>query len=159
MKSVATDRVDLLIIGIGNPLRGDDSLGPRAAEMLSNHAHDRFTRVLSVHQLTPELAADLALARRAIFIDASAEDEPGRMRCTRIAPAAQDVPLSHYCSPEAVLMLAQSLYGHAPESWLIRIGAGSFELSSRLSPLVKHPLRRLVEELQKQIAIWRKSDA
>ena len=40
-----------LVIGIGNPLRGDDGVGALLAEQAGGR---------SVHQLTPELAAELA---------------------------------------------------------------------------------------------------
>ena len=77
-----------LIIGYGNPLRGDDGVGPRAAELLVEE--DGVTspllpdgvQVLVCHQLTIELAPQIAEADRLILIDAIASDatttgEPG----------------------------------------------------------------------------------
>jgi hydrogenase maturation protease len=57
-----------LVIGIGNPLRRDDGAGwwlARRAEPWLPAAQLR-----TVHQLTPELAEDLAAAARVLFIDA-----------------------------------------------------------------------------------------
>lgn len=58
-----------LIIGYGNTLRQDDGVGYRMAETI-----DRWDLPgvisRSVHQLTPDLAAELASVQRAIFIDA-----------------------------------------------------------------------------------------
>ena len=50
-----------LVIGIGNLLRGDDAVGPMLATRVSGRC---------VHQLTPELAAELAPLERVLFIDA-----------------------------------------------------------------------------------------
>jgi hydrogenase maturation protease len=56
--------VSVLLIGIGNPLRGDDGTGIIAAQRL----HAAWTsygfphRLLIVHQLLPELAEDLGAA-------------------------------------------------------------------------------------------------
>jgi Ni,Fe-hydrogenase maturation factor len=57
-----------LVIGIGNPLRGDDGVGWWLAERAETLKPT--PRVLRVQQLTPELAAELAAARRVLFIDA-----------------------------------------------------------------------------------------
>ena len=51
----------VLILGYGNPLRGDDALGPQVAEELAVRLGDdpRVT-VQAVHQLTLDLAETLA---------------------------------------------------------------------------------------------------
>ena len=62
----------LLVIGIGNPLRGDDGVGPRlAAEAEALAPRPRRGRepdlaVRAVQQLTPELAPEVAEARAAL---------------------------------------------------------------------------------------------
>ena len=79
----------LLIIGYGNPLRGDDAFGYRAAEELQASFIDhREAVILPVHQLTPELAADIARAARVVFIDAAAEGEPGKLASRSVVPAS-----------------------------------------------------------------------
>ena len=159
MKWSGSKAVDLLIIGIGNPLRGDDGAGVRAAEMLSTHAHDRHLRVLTVHQLLPEHAEEISHARRVIFLDASVEVASGRMKCHRLTHDAGVAPLTHHVTPEALLQLAKDLYQASPECWLIQIGGKSFDVHPRLSRAMQHPLRRLVEELSKQIGYWRAEHA
>lgn len=60
----------ILIIGIGNPSRGDDALGPLAIERLE--ALDLAgVELLTDFQLQVEYALDLAGRRRVIFVDAS----------------------------------------------------------------------------------------
>lgn len=57
----------MLVIGYGNDLRGDDAAGLRAASLLAeqyrDHHHHRRTPA-------PELAADIAMADRVVFLDA-----------------------------------------------------------------------------------------
>ena len=65
---------DVLVIGYGNTLRGDDGIGPAVAGEIDRLAVPGV-RVIVVHQLTPELAADLAACRRAVFIDAATTGE------------------------------------------------------------------------------------
>ena len=62
-----------LIIGYGNPLRGDDGLGWRAAEQLAEIIPQSEAEVIACHQLTPELAEPISRARLVIFIDMSLE--------------------------------------------------------------------------------------
>lgn len=71
--SVAEGGADL-VIGIGNPLRGDDGVGRWLAERAEQLPPGTPTGdpplVRTVQQLTPELAAELTDARRVLFIDA-----------------------------------------------------------------------------------------
>ena len=71
-----------LLIGIGNPLRGDDGVGPWLVETWGRRRAWRGEvrgegpelparlRVRLVDQLLPELAEELAAVRRVLFVDA-----------------------------------------------------------------------------------------
>jgi len=67
----------VLIIGIGNPSRGDDALGPLAAQRLAELALPGV-EVLTDFQLQVEHALDLLGRREAIFVDAAATGEAPR---------------------------------------------------------------------------------
>ena len=89
----------------GNPLRGDDGVGWRVAEAVAAALPDAVADVLTVHQLTPELAEPISRAERVIFIDAAAEGKPGAVRCFAVegaggAPAPQGGALT---TPHAAL--------------------------------------------------------
>lgn len=129
----------ILVIGIGNPLRGDDAAGPLAARELRR----RGFRALDVHQLTPELAEPVSRARRVIFIDSSVELAAGEVRREALSEGTGPV-LEHTASPGAVLRLARQVYGTAPEAQLISIGAQSFELGRPLSDPVRRAIQRLL---------------
>ena len=121
----------LLVIGIGNPSRGDDALGPRAAEHIAALGL-AGVEVLTDFQLQVEHALDLVGRQRVLFIDASAAlDDAYAM-----APlaAAQDASVStHALAPSAVLYCHEQLVGPAPPSWLLAIRGQSFELGEALS--------------------------
>jgi hydrogenase maturation protease len=125
----------MLIIGYGNPLRGDDGFGYRAAE--------RIPGALAVHQLTPELMEPIARADRVIFLDASAEGAPGEVRRRRVHPSSDPRAFTHHFTPESLLAGALALYGHAPDAVLITVTGADFSLSESLSPAVQAALDAL----------------
>ena len=75
-----------LIIGYGNPLRGDDGVGWEVASRLAVIIPSEAAHILTVHQLTPELAESVSEADLVIFIDASDVGEPGTWRCDQVKP-------------------------------------------------------------------------
>ena len=81
-----------LVVGYGNPLRGDDGLGWHAAAALAADPRLADTDVITRHQLTPELAEDIATARLAVLIDASLGDTPGCVSIREVAPAPAGRP-------------------------------------------------------------------
>jgi hydrogenase maturation protease len=119
-----------MVIGCGNPLRGDDRLGPAVAQIVETWRLPGVAAI-AVHQLTPEIAATLAQYDRAIFVDA-------RHIATTDAAAGAAVrvetlrPALHP-APEHVLALAQTLYGHCPQTWLVSIPAQCFDFGAPLS--------------------------
>ena len=56
-----------MVIGMGNPLRGDDGIGWRLAARIRAQAG---LTVLRRQQLTPELVTELAVVDRVLFLDA-----------------------------------------------------------------------------------------
>jgi len=75
-----------LIVGYGNPIRGDDALGWRAAERLRELVTDADVEILTLHQLAPELMEPLSQVDLAVFIDAAVGPEPGAVLERRIEP-------------------------------------------------------------------------
>lgn len=142
--------MNVLIVGFGNPLAGDDGAGYRAAELLAARLHRPEVRVLALRQLTPELAEETARASLVVFVDASIEIRPGAVDCCRIRPAAAAALFSHHLSPEALLELSHRLYGHCPEALLFTVGARSFT-GPALSSEVEQALPSLVGQIEELI--------
>ena len=135
-------RCDLLI-GWGNPLRGDDGVGQAIAAAVERWGQPQLEVVEAV-QLTPELAPLLAAARRVLFVDAAAGAAAvtGGWRLEPVPPLEPGVttaawssqPLSHHASPAVLLMLAETLYGRRPPAWQLLVAAHACGFGSGLSP-------------------------
>src|SRR5687768_2137391 len=89
---------DILLVGFGNSLRGDDAIGPTVAGEAEAWGDPRL-RVLSLHQLAPEVAADLAASRLAIFVDASVVAGAGIVRVEKLEPTPPESGLAHAIDP------------------------------------------------------------
>lgn len=136
----------ILVIGYGNELRGDDGAGPAAAVLLRRRLAPEMARVLTVHQLLPELAEELSRSTFAVFIDADCSIPPGQFGRCDLAPAVdRDKTLGHQQSPEGLLMMARQLYGHTPPAILFYIGAADFEFRQGLSRQVRRAMPKLVQ--------------
>lgn len=138
-----------LIIGYGSPIRGDDAIGPLAAEALSAGPLPPGVRVLARHILTAELALDLATADRAIFIDARATGEPGAVTWQALAPDASAASsMAHFLDPRELLAWCQTLYQRAPAAWLVTAVGQSFDYAHcRLSPTAQGALSTLLAQV------------
>ncbi len=136
-----------LIIGFGSGIRGDDSLGPRAAELLDRRINEPDVHVLSRPSLTPELAAEVAKATLVIFIDCAAHGEKGKIVRKYIEPADDStVSMVHFLDPPALLHWSRLLYGTAPRAVTLSVAGESFEVGDELSVSASEALPRLVDE-------------
>jgi Ni,Fe-hydrogenase maturation factor len=117
-----------LIVGYGNPLRGDDGLGQAVARAFAGEAAIDGVEALACHQLAPELAERFG----AISVVALQ------------AGPARPARLGHHFEPSELLGMAQRLYERSPEAYLVTVGAGSFELGEELSPPVARALPEVI---------------
>lgn len=141
MKPSRTTRC--LILACGNPLRGDDGVGP----WLGSWAEERFrghagVHVISRQQWTPELAQEIAAAESVLFLDASADTAPGSVQIGLVKPAAPHLAsATHHLGAAELLDLTQSLYGLLPlTAQLLTVGIGTAEIGERLSKPVETAL-------------------
>jgi len=143
----------VLVVACGNPLREDDGVGRHALEALRSLAHRAERpplRLLSAHQLLPEMAEPVSRARGVIFLDARREGTPGDVRCDPITPGAGSGPLAHDLSPETLLLYAETLYGRTPTAVLVTVAGERFGLGERLSPAVRRAIPRVVRAVLSQ---------
>lgn len=123
-----------LVIGYGNTLRSDDGAGPFVARALEARV-PAGTRVLDAHQLTPEMAIAISTASRVIFVDAIEAPHESAPRVSRLEPEPGADPLNpHASDPGSLLWLAKTLFGNAPEAWLVAIPCVEFGYGETLSP-------------------------
>ena len=146
-----------LLIGYGNPLRGDDGLGWEVAESLAGMARDEEVEVLAVHQLTPELVEPISEAERVIFIDASHEGQPGSWKCEAFEPNAGSNALGHHFTPRGLLAYAKAIFNASPQGLLISVAGGSFDCGETLTAPVAAALPDIVQHACDQIAATQKA--
>lgn len=150
-----------LIIGYGNPLRGDDRLGWQVADQVSEAVQnfgelsraDKSTKVMAVHQLTPELAETISEAELVIFVDASRGGVPGSWRCETIARnTVASNAFAHYCTPATLLDYAETSFKARPRSMLISVAAESFDCGDQLTPNAEAVVPEIVQFICEQIS-------
>jgi hydrogenase maturation protease len=138
-----------LIIGYGNPLRGDDGVGWLAAQRLAEAGTAAHAEVLIFHQLTPELAEPLSQVERAIFIDARVDGAAGTIYEDTLTPDAETTAsITHEFDAPALLALALALYGRCAEATLLSVAAESFDYTDTLSPAVAAALDEVVARVR-----------
>lgn len=143
----------VLVLGIGNPSRGDDALGPRLIERLQ--VWQQTGRLPGVtletdFQLQPEHVLDLVGRRRVIIVDAALALETPYCLKTAAPGTLHEVAASwttHHLTPAALLALYRSLYGEPPRLELLAIGARAFELGAGLSAPAAANLAAALERL------------
>jgi hydrogenase maturation protease len=135
----------------GNPLRRDDAVGQVVAQALAGEAASEGTEVIACHQLTPELAECLSTADLVVFIDASAALKPGAIEVATVQAASLSSGLVHHVDPRTLLFMTAKLYGGTPNAFLVRVGAGSFELGEGLSAAVAAVLPEVVATVRQLV--------
>jgi hydrogenase maturation protease len=150
-----------LVIGFGNAYRRDDGVG----YVVINALRDRLGRplldpdddgyndlghpidTLLLHQLVPELAADLAHYALVVFVDAHMGTIPEPIRQEELTACYKAATVSHQVHPCTLLATAQELYGHAPRGILLSIRGHDFEFGEGLSPATQALVPEAVDRL------------
>jgi hydrogenase maturation protease len=121
----------VLVIGIGNPSRGDDAIGPLAIEQLEALALPG-TELLTDFQLQVEHALDLVGRREVVFIDAAAAG-PEPFSFEAAVAQADASATSHALSPAAVLDAYRRVTGAPlPAAYVLGVRGYAFELGADL---------------------------
>jgi hydrogenase maturation protease len=153
---------DVLIIGYGNPLRGDDGVGCVVAEEIAKRICDPESKVqvVACHQLNPELAEAIADTRAVIFVDASVDLKPGEVKVSVVSPDRfSPAGITHHMKPSALLATASELFGQAPPAKAVVIGAASFDMGMQLTPQVRGAVKQALKLIEKEIAPYLKTNA
>ena len=139
-----------LVIGIGNPSRGDDAIGPVAIERLEALALPNVA-LLTDFQLQVEHALDLLGASEVYFVDASVACA-APYALTALVPAADATATTHELSPAAVLETCRRLdAGPLPPAWVLAVRGYEFALGTPLSATAAANLDAALEALVGQL--------
>lgn len=124
--------MNILVIGIGNPSRGDDALGPMLVEAVESMRLPGV-ETLSDYQLQVEFVLDLHGRDQVIFVDASVSASAPFQYMPIQARPTHDYT-SHALAPESVLAAYRAHYGAPhPPACVLAIRGDSFELGEPLS--------------------------
>lgn len=132
-----------LAIGIGNTLRRDDGIGPWLAERIEEWRLPGI-RTKTVHQLTPEIAAEIAEANAVLFLDASAVGESELRRVV----GHEETALGHAMSPSAFLAMLHRIGVSQPPAWLASVRATDFDFGEGLSSASNDECERLLPAIR-----------
>jgi hydrogenase maturation protease len=139
----------ILLIGYGNDLRRDDGAGLVLAEIIEQAWQTGQVAVkrLSVHQLTPELAEDIAgpEVSAVVFVDTRAAVAGETNLSVQIQPlqlGPQSPSLGHHLDPAALLLYAGRLYGRQPPTWLVTVPGTDFSHGEGLSRTTQQTLAK-----------------
>jgi hydrogenase maturation protease len=146
----------VLIVAYGNPMRCDDGVAWRAAEILNTKFQPPDVEILCLHQLTPELADTVRNFRTVIFVDAAScdgsRDKPGTIRVEEIRGGrSEPARFSHVLSPKRVLDLALQLYGAGATAFVVTVAGENFGHGDSLSALVAAALPELIAKIERLI--------
>ena len=142
----------IAVVAFGNPLRGDDGVAWRIAERLERDGDPVV--VLTLHQLTPEVAALLSAVDGVVFVDAAQGPRPGRVTCRMLSTEAAPAPLAHHLSPDAVLALLVGLYGTQPRAAIVTVAGQDFGVGEGLSVAVRRAIPRALRAVRKLVRHW-----
>jgi hydrogenase maturation protease len=119
------------IIGIGNPLRGDDGVGQYIAEQIEKKQLAEVT-VIITQQLDMGLAEELQHFDRVVFVDASLTTDT--FAFSEITGTSASTDNASHRLPAAMLAdLTRQLFSTPAKFYLCAIGAVNFEMGASLS--------------------------
>ena len=143
-----------IVIGLGNPDRGDDAVGPVIARILRSHAAHRYDVVYAVGEAT-EILALLEGREDATLIDACVSGaRVGTIHRIDLqvegAPDKHGAIASHGCGLAQAIGLARALDMLPKRCLVYAIEAQSFEQGATMTPAVAEATNRLVGQILTQ---------
>jgi len=157
----APDPGKALIVGIGNPDRGDDGVAWHVLRALAQQLERRLVEwdgedldpdepsphLICMLQLTPEVAELLGEYERVCFVDAHTGAYAEDLRFEPLEADFQASPFTHHLTPQACLVLAETMVGHAPRAVVCSLRGYEFGFSHALSAATAGLAERAVERI------------
>jgi len=144
-----------LVIGIGNPDRGDDAAG-RAVALLVRGTVPDDVEVVDLDGEATALLARLDGAKAAVLVDASFSDAaPGTVRRFDVGAAplaiAGFAASTHGFGLAEAVELARSLGQLPPRCIVFAIEGASFAIGAAMTPAVEQAVRAVAERVRGEI--------
>jgi hydrogenase maturation protease len=122
------------IVGIGNTLRSDDSVGAYVCRLLKKQ--QVAATIITTQQLDIAMVEDLSKFKAVIFIDAAVNEEEFSFQLLTQTDQ-QPQSSSHHINAAMLASLAHQLFTASTTFYLCAIGASNFEMGSTLSEKTK----------------------
>jgi hydrogenase maturation protease len=142
----------VLVLGYGNPLRGDDGVGRVVAQRLEQILSPAVAEIREAHQLTPELAEVIGRVQLVVFIDAACGGDPGAITSKNVQPGRGARAMEHRLGPEELLAVTRDVYGRCPEAHVLTIAGQNWACSESLSPEVDEVVPDVLDRIVSLIA-------
>lgn len=144
----------ILVIGYGNSLRRDDGVGIEIVQRLQEQITHPNCTFMTAFQPQPEMIFQIVETDVLIVVDASASIRPGAIRRTQLSstdPKEANTSITHFLTPQRMLLLCEQLYGYAPPTLLYTIGGYDFGYGEGFSAIVRLRLNRLIDKILTEI--------
>ncbi len=124
----------VLVIGVGNTIRGDDGIGPYiCARMEALQLEGIKTR--NIQQLQTDMVEELLEYDQTIIADASIHSED--ILFYAVDPTTSPAASSHHSNPAMLAALAQQLYNKKLPIMVCSVKGEDFGMKDQLSPAAK----------------------
>ena len=153
----------ILLIGIGNEYRCDDSVGLKAIRALKSHELPDNTLLIECSDDGAELIEMWSTATMAILIDAvSSGAKPGTIyrfdALAQAIPAQLSFQSTHAFSVAEAIELARILDQLPPSLIVYAIEGMNFSTGLELSPEVENAMLKVVEQVRNEVLAARKQE-
>ena len=136
----------ICVVGIGNPLRGDDGAGAFICRQLEEKNLVGLS-VFNTHQLDMGLAEELSTFDRVVFIDASLEESYFSFLPLSISNKEVQ-PFSHQVNMGVLAGLCRKLFNSHTAFFVCAVGARSFEIGDSLSDTTMQHALAAINQLE-----------
>lgn len=143
---------DVELIGFGNPIKNDDSVGLYITKKLRVLYGSRPGKGILIQRcvVRPErlLTAAIASGKRAIIFDAvECNKPPGSIICSRLT----DSRYGYFATHNVPLKLIAGLEEKSDGCWVVGIQPGNVEIGEDLSPIVKSSADSIISAFSKAL--------
>jgi hydrogenase maturation protease len=159
---------DVIVVGIGNRLLGDEGAGLHIIDNLSRIPLPSNVNIIDCGCDLFDLMSSLNKPKKIIIIDAiRAGGKPGeiyRFDYSQLATMKEKIHSAHQVTTMEVLRLLKSIYSVLANSEIIVIGVEpkTLELGNNLSQEVEERIadvtRLVIEEISPQSSFWREGE-
>ena len=144
--------MNYLVIGYGNTLRSDDGAGQIVANQIATWQLPNV-RSLAVHQLTPELAENIANSDTVIFVDAviSAKQNSEKIEIKTLKCDYKYSNSGHTENPRSLLYLSKIIYNKSPLAYWVLIPAINFDFGEQITSITEQGITQALKTIKKII--------